>query len=46
MQPIKILTANIDKENSTSIDVYGDYAAARQALTMKPDEITNLVKDS
>src|SRR5205809_7171019 len=49
MQPIKILTANIDKPNSTSIDVYldaGGYKAAEKALKMKPDEITQIAKDS
>jgi NADH-quinone oxidoreductase subunit F len=49
MQPIKVLLANIDKPNSTAIDVYidgGGYEAARAALKMKPDEITQLVKDS
>ena len=33
MEPIKILTANIDKPNSTSIGVYldaGGYKAARR----------------
>jgi NADH-quinone oxidoreductase subunit F len=46
MEPIKVLTANIDKPNSTSIDVYGDYAQARKALAMTPEAVTNLVKDS
>ena len=49
MDPIKILLANIDKPNSTSIDVYidgGGYEAAKTALGMKPDAITQLVKDS
>src|SRR5438045_3815157 len=49
MDPIKILLANIDKPNSTSIDVYidgGGYEAVKTALKMKPDEITQLVKDS
>src|SRR5437763_13988124 len=49
MDPIKILLANIDKPNSTSIDVYldgGGYQAAEKALKMKPEEITQLVKDS
>ena len=49
MEPIKVLTANIDKPNSASIDTYlesGGYKAARKALTMKPDEIIQLVKDS
>jgi NADH-quinone oxidoreductase subunit F len=50
MEPIKVLTANIDKPNSTSIDTYvdgGGYENARKALTtMKPDEIIQLVKDS
>ena len=49
MEPIKILTANIDKPNSTSIDVYidgGGYKAAEKALKMKPEEIVQVVKDS
>src|SRR5436309_15714954 len=49
MEPVKVLLANIDKPNSTSIDVYldgGGYKAAEKALKMKPDEITQLVKDS
>src|SRR5258706_16138082 len=49
MQPIKILTANIDKPNSTSIDVYidgGGYKAIETALKMKPEEVPQLVKDS
>src|SRR5262249_13145908 len=50
MDPIKVLTANIDKPNSTSIDVYtiagGRDKAAEKALKMRPDEITQLVKGS
>ena len=49
MQPIKILLANIDKPDSTSIDVYidgGGYKAAQKALAMKPEEVVQLVKDS
>src|SRR4051794_41484293 len=49
MDQIKILTANIDKPNSTSIGVYMDadgYKAAEKALKMKPEEITQVVKDS
>lgn len=46
MEPVKILLANIDKPNSTSIETYGDYAQARKALQMTPDQITQLVKDS
>src|SRR5258706_3627815 len=49
MDPIKILLANIDKPNSTSIDVYidgGGYKAIATALKMKPEEVTQLVKDS
>ncbi|MEO6487931.1 MAG: NADH-quinone oxidoreductase subunit NuoF [Thermoanaerobaculia bacterium] len=49
MDPIKVLTANIDEPNSTSIDVYvegGGYEAARKALQMKPEEIVQVVKDS
>ncbi len=49
-EPIRVLLANIDKPNSTSIDTYvagGGYENARKALTtMKPDEIIQLVKDS
>jgi NADH-quinone oxidoreductase subunit F len=46
MEPIRVLTANIDKPNSMSIDVYGDYAQARKALAMTPDQIIQIVKDS
>jgi NADH-quinone oxidoreductase subunit F len=49
MEPIKILTANIDKPDSTSIDTYlagGGYQATRKALAMKPEQIVELVKDS
>ncbi len=49
MNPIKILTANIDKPNSTSIDVYlqgGGYKATEKALKMKREDITQAVKDS
>ena len=41
MEPIKVLLANIDKPNSTSIDVYmqsGGYEDARKALQMKPED--------
>jgi NADH-quinone oxidoreductase subunit F len=49
MEPIKVLTANIDKPNSTAIGTYMDangYEAARKALKMKPDEVIQVVKDS
>lgn len=49
MEPVKVLLANIDKPNSTSIDVYmqsGGYEDARKALQMTPDAIVQLVKDS
>ncbi len=49
MDPIKILTANIDKPDSESIETYlaaGGYQAAEKALKMKPEEVTQLVKDS
>ncbi|HUP64726.1 MAG TPA: NADH-quinone oxidoreductase subunit NuoF [Thermoanaerobaculia bacterium] len=49
MEPLKILTANIDKPNSASIDTYlqsGGYAALKTALAMKPDEVIQAVKDS
>ena len=44
----RILTRNIDKPNSTSIDVYeagGGYQALRKAVkTMTPDAVTDEVK--
>jgi NADH-quinone oxidoreductase subunit F len=49
MDQIKVLLANIDKPNSTSIDVYidgGGYKAVETSLKMKPEEVTQLVKDS
>jgi NADH-quinone oxidoreductase subunit F len=46
MEPIKVLTANIDKPGSETLEVYGDYAAARAALQMTPEAIVNLMKDS
>ncbi|HEX7150394.1 MAG TPA: NADH-quinone oxidoreductase subunit NuoF [Thermoanaerobaculia bacterium] len=49
MDQIKVLTANIDKPNSTSIDTYlagGGYESARKALAMKWEEVIQLVKDS
>src|ERR671933_238913 len=49
MEQTRVLTANIHKPNSTSIDVYldgGGYKAARKALKMTPDEIIQVVKDS
>src|SRR5258706_9522936 len=49
MDQIKIPLANIDKPDSTSIDVYidgGGYKAAQKALAMKPEEVVQLVKDS
>jgi len=49
MEQIKVLLANIDKPNSTSIDTYvegGGYEQARRAVSMQPDDITQIVKDS
>ncbi|MFZ2489839.1 MAG: NADH-quinone oxidoreductase subunit NuoF [Thermoanaerobaculia bacterium] len=50
MEPIKVLTANIDKPNSKSIETYlagGGYETARKVLTtMKPEDIVQVVKDS
>src|SRR5436853_468785 len=50
MQPIKVLLANIDKPNSTSIDVYtdgGGYEEARKVVTSwTPDQVVQIVKDS
>ncbi len=41
-----VLSANWDQPQSWTLDAYGDYAAARKALTMNPDEVIQLVKDS
>ena len=49
MDPIKVLTANIDKPQSTSIDTYmagGGYQAIKSALAMTPADVINVVKDS
>ena len=49
MEPIRVLTANIDRPNSTAIQTYidaGGYEAARKALKMTPDAIIQAVKDS
>src|SRR5476649_2338726 len=49
MEQIKVLLANIDKPNSTSIDTYiagGGYKALKAALQMKPEQIVQVVKDS
>ncbi len=41
-----VLSANWDQQRSWTLDAYGDYAAARTALAMNPDEVIQLVKDS
>src|SRR5438105_6992346 len=41
-----VLSARWDKSNSFTLDGYGDYAALRKALTMEPDALISLVKDS
>ncbi len=41
-----VLSANWDQQRSWTLDSYGDYAAARTALAMNPDEVIQLVKDS
>lgn len=49
MEPIKILTANMDKPNSMSIDSYlesGGYEALKSSLKMKPEEVVEVVKNS
>jgi len=45
----KVLTRNIHKENSQSIEVYeagGGYQSLRKALGMSPDDVTEQVKQS
>lgn len=49
MEPIKVLTANMDKPDSMSIDSYlqsGGYEALKSSLKMKPEEIVEIVKNS
>src|SRR5437868_9646391 len=49
MEPIRVLLANIDTPNSTSIKTYlnaGGYKAAEKALKMKPEDVIELVKQS
>ncbi|HXI12114.1 MAG TPA: NADH-quinone oxidoreductase subunit NuoF [Thermoanaerobaculia bacterium] len=49
MEPIKVLTANIDKPNSTSIDSYiesGGYEALKTALGMTQEAVIEVVKNS
>ncbi len=49
MQPLKILTANIDKPNSFAIDTYvasGGYETLKKALGMTPDQVIEEVKAS
>ena len=49
MEPIKVLTKNVGKPNSASIDTYisgGGYESLKKALKSTPDELVQLVKDS
>ena len=49
MEPIKVLTANMDKPDSMSIDSYlssGGYEALKSSLKMKPEEVVEVVKNS
>ena len=49
MQQIKVLTANVDKPNSASIETYlqgGGYETLKKALGMTPDQIIEEVKNS
>jgi NADH-quinone oxidoreductase subunit F len=41
-----VLTANWDQPNSFTLDVYGEYEAAKKALGMDPDAVIQAVKDS
>ena len=44
-----VLLARIDKPNSTALAGYkadGGYKALEKSLAMKPDDVTNLVKDA
>jgi NADH-quinone oxidoreductase subunit F len=49
MQQIKVLTANVDKPNSASIETYlqgGGYETLKKAFSMTPDQIIEEVKNS
>src|SRR5688572_28008395 len=49
MEPIKVLTANMDKPDSESVESYvrsGGYEALKSALKMKPEEVIEVVKSS
>lgn len=49
MEPIKILTANVGKPNSASIDTYmssGGYETLKKAFSMTPEQVTDEVKNS
>ncbi|HVR44754.1 MAG TPA: NADH-quinone oxidoreductase subunit NuoF [Thermoanaerobaculia bacterium] len=49
MEPLKILTANVDKPDSASIDTYlaaGGYESLKKALSMTPERIIEEVKAS
>ena len=41
-----VLTRNWDRPDSFTLAGYGDYSAARKALSMDPDTIIQMVKDS
>jgi NADH-quinone oxidoreductase subunit F len=41
-----VLSANWDRPDAHQLDGYGDYTALRKALTMDPDALIQLVKDS
>src|SRR6476661_1304679 len=41
-----VLTKNWDLPNAFALDGYGEYEAARKALTIDPDAIIQMVKDS
>lgn len=44
--PIRMLTANCGNGGTTSLAQYGDYAALKKALTMKPEDVIAEVKTS
>ncbi|MBI2212068.1 MAG: NADH-quinone oxidoreductase subunit NuoF [Acidobacteria bacterium] len=49
MEPIRVLTKNVGKPGSASIDTYisgGGYESLKKALKSTPDELVQLVKDS
>ena len=49
MEPIKVLTKNVDKPNSAAIETYiagGGYESLKKALKSTPDELVHITGGS